>query len=56
LDYPKFDEKAFNKFYSRVYIPFMMWFPVYVIFSIFNHWWMTLWSCGFWIIYAILEI
>jgi hypothetical protein len=27
LDYPKFDEKAFTKFYSRVYIPFMMWFP-----------------------------
>jgi hypothetical protein len=24
LDYPKFDEKAFTKFYSRVYIPFMM--------------------------------
>ena len=24
LDYPKFDEKAYTKFYSRVYIPFMM--------------------------------
>ena len=24
LDYSKFDEKAFTKFYSRVYIPFMM--------------------------------
>ncbi len=24
LDYPKFDEKAYNKFYSRVYIPFIM--------------------------------
>ena len=24
LDYPKFDEKAYTKFYSRVYIPFIM--------------------------------